>query len=135
MVVQISKGQLDHFRRKARSTPNEIYALLVGTTPHRNVVEVEKFVYPELVYSSPSGLECSGKVWAAIVEAAWAEKKLVVGSIHSHPNWAPVMSPNDLFYHKQAGDKISGIVEVTNRRTRVVFWQQHSPLPCTLKYT
>jgi proteasome lid subunit RPN8/RPN11 len=119
---------------KARNSPNEIYALLIGSTPHRNIVEIEKFVYPPLVSSSPSGLECSGKVWASIVEAAWAEKKLVVGSIHSHPNWAPVMSPNDLFYHKQGKDKISGIIEATNRRTRVCFWHHASPVPCTLEY-
>lgn len=134
MIVRLRKSQLDRFRLKARNSPNEIYAILIGTTPHRHIVEVEKFVYPPLVWSSPSGLECSGKEWAAVVEDAWAQNKLAVGSIHSHPNFAPVMSPHDLHYHRESADKISGIVEATNRRTRVFFWHDSSPLPCTLEY-
>lgn len=119
---------------KARNTGNEIYAVLVGHTPHRHVVQIETFSYPVMVSSTPSGCWCSEKSWQAIRDATKLQGLQIVGAIHSHPNWPPVMSPLDYKSHRVSADKITGIVEATNRRTRVFFWHDSSPLPCTLEY-
>lgn len=133
MVVKLHKSQLDYFRAKARNTPNEILAYLIGSATRKEVI-VDCFLYPVLTLSTPMALEIDADSTGIIRELAAAQGLHVVGDIHSHPNDAPVMSATDYSDHKINGNRISGIVEVTNRRTRVVFWQDGSPLPCTHEY-
>jgi proteasome lid subunit RPN8/RPN11 len=135
MNVNVSRHQLDWFRRKARNTPNEIYAVLVGKQVTPDSVWICAFRYPTLVLSTPSGVHPDEAECAEMIVEAKADGQRVLGSIHSHPSYLPVMSPQDILSHIQNNDLISGIVEVTKRRTRVVFWRHDSSLPCELTYT
>lgn len=134
MIVKCRKPQIDYFRRKARSSGNEIMALLVGKLKRVGEVHITQFVYPALQSSTPSGVWVDDKDWCAERTKAEAQGLQIIGTIHNHPNWAPVMSPADFVLHKSGGIIVTGIVEVTNGRTRVCFWQDGSPLPCTLAY-
>lgn len=134
MIVKVKKSQLDWFRAKARNTPNEIFAFLAGkqVTPH--IVEIYKFFYPELAISNPSEVEAENKSCLKIESTIHDMGCHIVGDIHSHPNWPPIMSDTDHKGHITSGNRVSGIVEVTNRRTRVAFWRHDSSLHCKLEY-
>lgn len=133
MKVKCHKNQLDYFRRKARDTQNEIFAYLLGrVTAH--TVTIDAFIYPLLEESTPGAIIVGTAETEAVYAAASEFGIQVVGDIHSHPNYVPVMSATDYADHKHFGNAVSGIVEVTNRRTRALFWQIGSALPCTLEY-
>jgi proteasome lid subunit RPN8/RPN11 len=135
--VWLHRGQLDYFRAKARNSPNEIYVTLVGKQVSKSAVHILYFIHPkdsDYELSTPSAVTVSADFVANCEQDAKAEDLKVVGSIHTHPNWPPILSPTDHKNHIEAGDKISGIVEVTKGRTRVAFWQHGSALRCTIKY-
>jgi proteasome lid subunit RPN8/RPN11 len=133
--VRIRKGQLDYFRKKAReASPNEIYALLIGKNTSKWEVVVERVYYPVLDESTPSYVKANGVSIQNAEEEANREGFKIVGSIHSHPNWPPIMSPHDHKSHIEEGDRVSGIVEVTNGRTRVAFWRHDTSLRLDLEY-
>lgn len=134
MQVFVHRGQLQYFRAKARKHyPNEIQAILVGTK-RGNSVEVAYFAYPQYEVSNKSEVTADVHSLQEIHDDAAAEGLTVVGSIHTHPDWPPIMSPTDYKGHVDDGDAVSGIVEVTNGKTRVVFWQHDKALRCDLKY-
>lgn len=135
LVVQISRGQLKWFRTKARSSPDEIYAVLVGRVITPTKVVVTRFHYPDINDSAKGFVDPNLESCAEIEEEAKSDGLRVLGSIHSHPDWLPIMSPNDIRSHVENKDLISGIVEVSKGRTRVVFWRHDSSLPCELTYT
>jgi proteasome lid subunit RPN8/RPN11 len=134
VIVRLHKTQLDYFRRKARHNPNEIYAELLGNVISSKLIVVHKIAYPALDESTPSGLTVNVQSIEDILDDAKDNDWVSVGGIHSHPNWSPVLSETD---HKQFtvhGHKLVAIVEVTGRKTRVVFWQDGTPLPCEIEY-
>lgn len=133
MVVRLHKNHLDLFRRKARDSKNEIYAFLVGRAVGKNV-NVSYFAYPAIEASAPAWVKVDPQTSFEIAEDAVSEGLRVVGTIHSHPNCLPIMSATDLRGHIQDSEIVSGIVEVTNRRTRVAFWTHNTPLTCDLEY-
>lgn len=135
MVVECNENQLNWFRRKARATPNEILALLVGRRVSPEKLVVTSFKYPLIKTSSPTSINPDYASYESVYEVAKLEGLKVLGSIHSHPNCLPVLSHADIRGHIKNNDLVSGIVEVTNRRTRVVFWRHDSSLPCELTYT
>lgn len=137
MEIWVHRGQLDYFRKLARKNSTEIYAILIGKQVTKGEIHVYYFIHPR-----PSDYEVKkydeATVSADFVERAdtdaTAEGLKIVGGIHTHPNWPPIMSPTDHKNHRESGDKITGIVEVSNGRTRVAFWRHDSALPCKLKY-
>lgn len=137
MNVVIRKGQLDYFRRKARRNPNEIMAVLIGLTiPTEPLVTViARIEYPELKISTPSEVEISEDVLDAVHARAVSEGLGIVGFIHSHPDWMPVLSHTDYTQFDDNGCVLVGICEVQQQcRTRVVFWTKGSSLPCNVVY-
>jgi proteasome lid subunit RPN8/RPN11 len=132
--VRLKKSQLARFRRIARDSPNEQIAYLIGKKCRGKHIEVQQFVYPQMDVSTPQAIKISPESVSSIHEAATRAGLAVVGTIHSHPNYLPIMSPCDLADHTSHEHYVSGIVEVTNRKTRVAFWTQHSPLVCVLEY-
>jgi proteasome lid subunit RPN8/RPN11 len=139
MEVRVHRNQLNWFRRKARKYyPNEIAAYLLGKRIHTGLVEVYRFVYPHLEISTPGECKIAAEEAERFYEFAKEDGLVVLGTIHSHPNYLPVMSACDLQNHKACEDVISGIVEIpkpgNEAIARVVFWRHNSSLPCKLKY-
>lgn len=134
MIVAIRRGPLNYFRRKARATPNEIMAILIGKNVGGQRVEIYQLAYPELKVSTP--MEVEAEEWSVddIFAAAEADGLWVVGSIHTHPGGPQYMSRFDLKSHIECEDKVSGICEVRNRRTHVAFWIDSKPIPCKIEY-
>jgi proteasome lid subunit RPN8/RPN11 len=67
---------------------------------------------------------------------AWAEKRgrMIVGTIHSHPNWDAVLSPGDHKTHVQACHRITGLCSVLGNKTRVRYWVAESALHCKIEW-
>ena len=134
MIVYFYKNQLDYFRRKARSTNNEIYACLVGKHCGGSSTTVYSIEYPPLELSAPSIVKTDPQGLEEIESDAMSQGLSIVGNIHSHPNAVTRLSPHDhkhLFVDKE---KIVGVVGIVGRRTFVDFWRQDSSLPCTVEY-
>lgn len=133
--MYIKKAQLDYFRAKARSTPNEIYACLVGKHIGGASTSVYYIAYPKLELSAPCIVRADVQDLEQIESDAASDGLSIVGNIHSHPNYVTELSPHDhknLFYGKE---KIVGVVGIVGRRTFVTFWQSESSLPCKVEYT
>lgn len=134
MVVRLHKNQLDYVRRKARNNSNEIYGVLVGSIIGAHCAEVYRIVYPALDRSTPMEVKPNVQSVQEIEDDAVNEGLRSIGTIHSHPNWVPIMSRDDHNGHKADGDKITAIIGVMNRRTYVYFWTADSSLPARFEY-
>ncbi len=135
--VRVSKAALNHFRKKAREGfPLEIQAYLLGRIISIDEIEITKFIYTKNYAIQTTGSVCwyqedLDKVRQQSIDT----DQLVVGDIHSHPNWDAVMSPADQSSAVVEGFSICGIVSVNNNRTRARFWTPSSALPCKIIYT
>lgn len=134
MNVYIKKHHLAYFRKKARETSNEILAVLLGFVYPNDGVEVVKLSYPILDVSTPNSVHANEESFRDIEKNALLNGLKILGSIHTHPNYIPVMSGMDYDDFKNNKEIIAGIVEVTDNKTRVVFWCGDTPLPCKIKY-
>jgi len=134
MIVRVNRHQLDYFRRKAITYKVEIYALLVGKRLSTHLVEVYQFKYPEAELATASEIIIDDHSYGLIEEFARADGHTVVGNIHSHINYAPVLSKTDHVMHIENNNKVTGICSVFGRRTMVNFWVADSSLPCGLEY-
>lgn len=134
MKVKLRKGALNHFRNKARTNPKEIFAYLVGSVDTPNETTIEHFVYPDLAVQSPCEVAPSTEGYDAAEEFATERGLRIVGTMHSHPNWFPVLSNADHEGHITEGHRISGVCGIMGRRTKVYFWLAESSLPCKLEY-
>ena len=129
--IQVRKVQLNYFRRLARNSKNEIFAFLLGVVTSPTLTKVEKFYYPE------TRVQTGAKVQAYADGAKVVADKLnlkIVGSIHSHSDWVPILSLTDYKGHIEDGDRVSGVVGTNGRRTRVYFWTAESALPLRIEY-
>lgn len=133
--VKLKKGALDHFRRMARESPNEIQAYLVGSVVNPNLTTVEYFAYPKrYAVSTPEAVSWYTEDYEQMQKQAEELGWRVVGFIHSHPRWDAVMSPNDYTACVTAMHRVCGIVSVEDRKSRARFWVMDSPLPCEVIY-
>lgn len=129
MTIHIYKAHLDTFRRKARKTKKEIFALLIGTLDGDDIY-VSYFDYTKIDNSDTTSVTPDLSDVSLAYEMAEGAGMSRVGTIHSHPGAPAYMSPSDLRSHKEDGDLISGIVEVCGGKTRVAFWQDNTSVPC-----
>lgn len=137
MIVRIHKHHLEYFRKKARQTPNEIYAVLVGKHLHKGELQIHYIIHPkakDYELSTPSAVQVSAEFMVLCEQQAAEDGFYIVGSIHTHPNWPPILSPTDHAEHVENGDKVTGVVEVTSGKTRVAFWRHDTSVRCTLEY-
>ena len=133
--VRVSKNKLDYFRRKARSTNLEIQAYLIGRVVSPQLTVIEDFAYTQEYHSQTVDDVSWYQADYDQVKKKAEEKGLrVVGDIHSHPNWFPVLSECDHTNHLAEGQRVSGICSTMNGRTKVYFWLAESSLPCKLEY-
>jgi proteasome lid subunit RPN8/RPN11 len=129
--VQVHKPQLNYFRRRARNSKKEVLAFLLGTVTSPTLTKIEKFYYPELLVQTGAAVQAYTD--GARATAAKLNLK-IVGSIHSHSDWVPILSPTDYKAHITDGDRVSGIVGTNGRHTRVYFWTVDSALPLEIEY-
>jgi len=133
--VRLKKGALDHFRKLARNSPNELMALLIGEVVSDKLTVIDSFEYPtEYAESTPSRVVWYQSEQERVQKKAEARGRRVVGFIHSHPQWDAVMSPSDAVVVLYYGYRVCGIVSTQSRKTRTRFWVTDSALPCEIKY-
>ena len=137
--VRLSRGQLDHFRRKARGTKNEILAYLIGAVVSPDLIVIDSFAYPKK-YGTSTPQEASWFVeeYKALSKKTEERGRRIVGFIHSHPHpdASVVMSPDDYKICIKEMFRICGVCTTDEKnRTEVKFWIMDSPLPCEKEYT
>jgi proteasome lid subunit RPN8/RPN11 len=134
--VRIHRGQLNYFRALARDTKKEVLAYLVGEVVSPELVRVDYFDYPSsFEIQTENAVQATEEAQNKIEEKAVAKNLKVVGTVHSHGDWVPILSPTDYRGHITGGDRISGVVGRNGRRTRVYFWVAESALPMKIEYT
>jgi proteasome lid subunit RPN8/RPN11 len=133
--VRLKKGSLDHFRKLARNSPNEIMALLIGEVVSEELTVIDSFEYTkEYSESSPSMVRWYQSELERVQNKAESKEKRVVGFIHSHPNWDAVMSGADVISVLYYGYRVCGIVSTQGRKTRTRFWVPDRCLPSEIRY-
>ncbi len=148
MRINVSKPIIDYFRRRARASKKEIFAILFGKVVSADEVDIFYFFFfyfyiyhyfisithtsltPRPVHPPPPPHDS-----AMAIEMAEDAKLVMLGTIHSHPGVPCYMSGQDQLGHIEEGSIVSGIVEVMGGRTRVAFWEAKSPVPCQVNYT
>lgn len=133
--VKLRRGMEAYFRKKARASDKEEYAYLVGEVLSSSIVRVDFFRYPS-DFCTKTASEVVPSLDAENEIKAWAEKRglLIVGTIHSHPNWDAVLSPDDHKTHMQSCHRITGLCSVKDGRTRVRYWVAESALHCKIEW-
>jgi proteasome lid subunit RPN8/RPN11 len=133
--VRLKKGSLDHFRKLARNSPNELMALLIGEVVSSKLTVIDSFEYASAyAVSDPTQVVWYQHEQDRVQKKAEARGRRVVGFIHSHPRWDAVMSPSDADVVLYYGYRVCGIVSTQARNTRTRFWVTDSSLPCEIKY-
>jgi proteasome lid subunit RPN8/RPN11 len=134
-TVHISRHALDYFRSKARDTPLEIHAYLIGEVHYPNKYIVTSVEHArEYDIQTEGAVAPSGDEWLRVNRKADEQGRRIIGDIHSHPNEDAVMSPPDYEACVTDGMHLCGIVSVRGRKTKVRFWHVNSALPCEVSY-
>ena len=134
-TVRVKKTQLDYFRSLARGNPKEIQALLVGSMNTPDIIVVNRIVYPkEYATQTTNCVAWLAKEYEAVAVEAAKDNLRIIGTIHSHPEWDAVLSPDDHKGHITEGHRVSGICSIQGRKTRVRFWIAESALPARIEY-
>lgn len=133
--VKLDKNQLAYFRRLARNTPLEVHAYLVGQIMSPEYVRVDYFSYPTAYdMQTTAAVQWNTDEVDALRSKALSENRMIVGDIHSHPQWDAVMSPADYAGAITDALRLCGICSVYGRKTRVRFWVPDSALSCEIEY-
>jgi proteasome lid subunit RPN8/RPN11 len=133
--VRVSKQQLAYFRKCARESKKEILAYFLGEVISPELAVVKKFYYPKKFSAQTAcGVTATEEESAKAYALAESLNMRVIGTIHSHPDWVPILSPTDYKEHIKMGDRLSAVVGVNGRKTRVYFWVVESALPLNIQY-
>ena len=134
-TVRVKKTQLDYFRAQARENQKEIQAMLVGAVITPDLIVIHNFAYPkEYADQTYSCVSWYADEYNKVAAEATKKNLRILGTIHTHPNWDAVLSPDDHKGHVQEGYRISGICSTQGRKTRVRFWLAESCLPVNIEY-
>lgn len=133
--VRIKKGQLDYFRRLAKKTDNEIQAYLVGKIVSPELVVIEYLAYTKQYHTqTPDNVRWYQVDVDDLKKKAEEDGFVILGDIHSHPNYWPVLSELDHKNHIVEGKRITGICATMCKKSVVYFWFSDSSLPCEIEY-
>jgi proteasome lid subunit RPN8/RPN11 len=134
-TVHISKNALDYFRRKARSTSNEILAYLIGEIRYPNTIIVNSLEHvKQYAVQTHNNVQPSDEEFTRVKLLAEEQGRRIVGDIHSHPSSEAIMSEPDYQACLEDGLQLCGIVGVNGQKTDVKFWTINSALPCEVSY-
>ena len=134
--IRVRRGALNHFRKLARETyPLEMQAFLAGKIISLDTVEITDFLYTNK-YKLQTNNEVSWDdvEYYKVKEKVENEGKRILGDIHTHPDYDPLMSKTDYDSTVTQQFVICGIVSVRKGRTRVMFWTPTSSLHCEIIY-
>jgi len=133
--VKVSRNALNYFRKLARSTDKEIEAYLIGEVVSPQLTVIHRFVYTKKYEKQTTDeVKWFDKETDALKLEAGEQKLAVVGSIHSHPNYWPIVSATDHIAHVTDQMRIMGVCATMKRKTMVCFWVTESCLPCEIIY-
>jgi proteasome lid subunit RPN8/RPN11 len=133
--VRVKRGQLDYFRKVARKTNKEVLAYLVGKVVSPELVVIESFEYTKVYGDQTEGAVSWFKEDYEKVKKHAEERGLaVVGDIHSHPNYWPVMSPDDHKNTIKDCHRVCGIYATMGKKSATCFWIADSALPAKIEY-
>jgi len=135
--IRLKKADLAYFRRLALDSEKEIEAYLLGSEPSTNSFKVDEFLYPkEYAIQKTNCAQWSDDDVDEANKRAKQLNKKIIGSIHSHPSYHPIMSPTDYKEHKKVGHRVLGICGTNpkDRKTVPYFWIADSALPCKIVY-
>lgn len=126
----LPQAQLAAFKRRALATKNEILAALVGTITKENDrisgITVDDIVYLPTLESSPENVSWNLLDLAKL--QIHCQPKVVIGSLHSHPNYEGIaISREDIECSRAYGETIFGVYTYwkdrgAKRRTASLDW-------------
>jgi proteasome lid subunit RPN8/RPN11 len=134
VIVRVPRRKMEYFRKKARKSPVEIFAVLVGLRLAPNLLEVHEINYPKIDRATKDEVVAEFGSFQEIYDTAAEDGYKVLGSMHSHIEWTPELSRYDYKNHVAQNDLITGICSIIGRKTFINFWVRNSPLPCTVEY-
>jgi proteasome lid subunit RPN8/RPN11 len=133
--VKVNKHALDYFRKLSRNTELEIQAYLVGQVVSPDLTVIDYFAYTNKYCEQTSGtVRWFLEDFEKVKKEAEEKGKVIVGDIHSHPNYWPILSGTDHTSHIREQYRISGVCATMSRKTKVCFWIAESSLPCKIVY-
>lgn len=133
--LRIKRAQLAYFRALARNSKKEVLAYFLGEVVSPELAVVKQLYYPkEFSLQTACAVTASPEETVKVYALAESLGMRVIGTIHSHPDWVPVLSPTDYKEHIKMGDRLSAVVGVIGRKTRVYFWVAESALPLKIEY-
>jgi proteasome lid subunit RPN8/RPN11 len=135
--IRLKRSDLSYFRRLALDSNKEIEAYLIGTEAE-NVATIVEFIYPKNYKTqTPNAAEWSQEDVDYAEKRAKELNKKIIATIHTHPDFHPIMSPTDYKESKKFGYKLLGICGTNSkeRKTSVYFWKLDVALPCKIIYT
>ncbi len=133
--IKIKRGAEAYFRKQALHSSTEEMAYLIGEVVSPTLVRVDYWRYPDEFKIKDRGhVQATQPAEDRIKGWAETHKRMIVGTVHSHPDWEAVLSPDDHRGHIEQCHRISGVCAVRNNRTRVLYWVAESSLPCEVEY-
>jgi proteasome lid subunit RPN8/RPN11 len=135
--VQIKKSKLDYFRKMARKNyPLEIQTYLLGNIKSIDLIEITDIVYTKKYHvQTKSSVVWFEEDFEKVIIKSETVGKMILGDLHTHPDYESVMSNTDYVGTIKQGFSIAGICSVYGNKTRVRFWTPTSALPLKLIYT
>ena len=132
----LPKAALQKFRQRALRNKNEILGALVGNVTRENDrvtrVEVDEIFYPRLETSTPEA--CQWNLLDLTKHQIRVQPRVVIGSIHSHPNTPWIgLSKDDLASAEFYGEIVFGVLtwwkpEGKRREAELDFYCQGKPI-------
>lgn len=134
--IRISRHQLEYFKRIARrENPKEILAYLVGEVVSPTLTVVNKLKYTkEYAQQTTAAVQWFDEELEIISQEAEEEGLTIVGDLHSHPNYWPVLSATDHTAHIITQNRVTGVYAFMGRMGKICFWLADSSLPLTIDY-
>ncbi len=135
-VIRVRKSQLAYFGRYAHAAaPLEVSAYLVGVAVSPELTVVNYFAYTRKYHrQGPEDIEWTDAEFKRVKRLGEKRGLAVLGDIHSHPDYWPVLSPTDHSNHITAQHRDSAVFAWIGRKSVACFWTADSALPLQIEY-